>query len=73
MTSDVLDLVSLALFDHGPMTLNDLALMTCLPLPSIRMHLQLNRGSRYLATLTIEDGMPIRRWALLPMPTQELE
>jgi hypothetical protein len=72
VTSDVLDLVSLALFDHGPMTLNDLALMTCLPLPSIRMHLQLNRDVRYRPTLTIEGGIPIRRWALIQF-TEEFE
>ncbi len=58
------ELVALCLFDHGPTTLNDLSLYTGLPLPILRGHLNLNRGDRYLATLTIEDGIPVRRWRL---------
>jgi hypothetical protein len=62
--SEIQDAICLALYDHGPLTISDLAVMTCLPLPSIRLHMQVNRGHRYLATLTIEDGLPIRRWRL---------
>lgn len=64
--SEILELTSLALYDHGPMTATDLSLMTCIPLPSLLMHLSLNRGTRYLARLTIEDDIPVRRWELAP-------
>ncbi|MES1994238.1 MAG: hypothetical protein V4457_11780 [Pseudomonadota bacterium] len=58
------ELVALALFDHGPCDLNTISLITGLGLPLLRLHLTINRGDRYLATLTIEDGVPIRRWRL---------
>jgi hypothetical protein len=72
--SAILEYVSLALYDHGPLTASDLATITCIPMPSLIMHLSLNRGTRYLARLTIEAGLPVRRWELAPADhTQETE
>lgn len=63
MTS-VLELVALALYDHGPLTMSELSVITCLPLASIRTHLHLNHEVCYSARLSWEDGVPIRRWFL---------
>ncbi len=64
--SQTLDYVSLYLYDHGPCTLNDIAAATLIPLPTLRTHLHVNAGERYLARLTFEGGYPVRRWELAP-------
>lgn len=64
--SFILEAVTLCLYDEGPLTLNQISEITCLPLPTLLTHLQLNRGTRYLARLTIEDDIPVRRWELAP-------
>jgi hypothetical protein len=74
MSSDILELVTLYLWDHGPSTMTDIALHTCIPRASLRTHLALNEGERYSCALSDVDGIPTRHWALLPAaPTQELE
>ena len=72
MSSGALDLVALFLFDHGPSTLTDIASMTQIPLTTLRNHMTLNRGHRYAAILTIEDGIPVRRWSLLQPNAEEI-
>lgn len=65
--SAILEFVTLCLYDEGPLTASEIALITCIPLPSLLTHLNLNRGTRYLARLTIEAGIPVRRWELAPV------
>jgi hypothetical protein len=68
-----MELIALCLFDHGPCGITDISTITCLPHAVIRDHLRLHRGTRYRATTDHVEGVPVRLWALLPMPTQELE
>lgn len=71
--SAIRDYVSLCLYDEGPLTANEIALITCIPLPSLLMHLSLNREERYMAKLTIEASIPVRRWELAPVDHTNLE
>jgi hypothetical protein len=68
--NEILEAVTLCLYDHGSLTLNEIALITCIPLPSLRDHLHINRGERYSARMTVEDGVPMRRWSLIQEPCE---
>jgi hypothetical protein len=66
VSSDILDLVTLYLYDNGPATFSDIAATTLIPRASLRSHLHLNDGYRYRCELAEVDGIPTRRWSLLP-------
>jgi hypothetical protein len=72
MTSDILEFVSLALFDHGPLTLNEIAAITQTPLPSLRGHLLAHLGERYGCATSTVLGFPVRVWFLLNVPNPSI-
>jgi hypothetical protein len=71
--NEVLEAVSLCLFDYGPLPATEISIITGLPLPTLRTHLRLNLGHRYQAAMALESGVPIRRWSLLPADPKESE
>jgi hypothetical protein len=73
MPRDILEFVSLALFDHGPLTLNEIATLTQTPLPSLRGHLLAHLGERYGCATDTTLGFPVRVWFLLPAPNTSTE
>jgi hypothetical protein len=74
VSNPILELVSLYLFDHGPSTMTDIALGTCIGRASLRTHLTLNLGHRYSCALSEVDGVPTRTWSLAPPdPLVQLE
>ncbi len=68
-----MDFVVLALWDHGPCTLAELSALTSIPQITLRDHLRLHAGDRYLAKTTTDAGFPCRRWELAPTLTPKNE
>lgn len=62
---EILDLVCLALYRRGPLSLNDLHFETGVPYPTLRFHLRLHSGDRYECARALVDGVPTRVWRLL--------
>lgn len=74
MSNDILEAVTLFLYDHGPSCATDIAFATGIPRVVLRTHLQLNLGHRYACALTELDGVPTRKWSLAPPdPLVQLE